>query len=250
MVKLIVLGSSCLVSTEKRRTTHMAVIGARNGLLIDCGVSPRGRLEAFGIGRDRIGDIFITHFHPDHAAGLPVFLMELSLRGRRAPIRIHAGAGTIRRIRTALRMFGWRKMPGRYPIRYHAVKRRRGETVLANREFRVTAAPVRHVVPALAVRVEVLPSRGSFVYSADTEPCPALTALARESDLLIHEATGKGSGHSSASQAAATARDARAGRLLLIHTDPYADPKALLAAVRRIVPGRAGVAADGMVIRW
>jgi ribonuclease Z len=250
MVRLIVLGSSCLVATEKRRPTHLAVLGNRHGLLIDCGVSPRGRLEAFGIGRDRIGDVFITHFHPDHAAGLPSFLMELSLRGRRAPIRVHAGAETIRRIRRSMQMYGWRKMPGRFPIRFHSVKRGRREPVLKNREFRVFSAPVDHVVPTLGVRVEVLPRRGSFVYSSDTEPCAGLAALARDTDLLIHEATGRGAGHSSAAQAAAVARDARAGGLLLIHTDPYADPKALLAAARKIFPGKVGLAADGMEILW
>ena len=250
MVKLIVLGSSCLVATEQRRPTHLACLGVEHGLLIDCGVSPCGRLEDHGAGRDRIDDVFITHFHPDHAAGLPLFLMELCLRGRRTPVRIHSSAETIRRIRKVMQMFGWRKMPGQFPIRYHTVKRGKCKTVLENREFRVLSTPVRHVIPTLGVRVEMIPAQASFVYSADTEPSADLAALARDTDLLIHEATGKGAGHSSASQAAAVARDARAGRLLLIHTDPYADGKALLAEAKRIFPGKVDLAADGMEIGW
>jgi ribonuclease Z len=249
MVRLVVLGSSALVATERRRPTHLAVLGVRNGLLIDCGVSPRGRLEALGWGRDRIGDVFITHFHPDHAAGLPLFLMELWLRGRTAPVRIHSGAESLRRIRTVMRLFGWRRMPGQFPIVYRTVRRSRRAPVLNNAEFRAFAAPVRHVIPTQAIRVEKT-AGGSFVYSADTEPCAALVELARGVDLLIHEATGAGVGHSSAAQAAAAARDARAGRLLLIHTDPYADRGALLAEARRVFRGPVAIASDGRTLDW
>jgi ribonuclease Z len=250
MVRLIVLGSSSLVATETRRPTHLACLGDKNGLLIDCGVSPRGRLEALGVGRDRIGDVFITHFHPDHAAGLPLFLMELCLRRRKKPIRIHAGAETILRIRRTLQMSGWRTMPGLFPVEFRSVKRKKGEPVFENSDFRVTSTPVRHVVPTLGVRVDFPGTGKGFVYSADTEPSAGLAALARDTDLLIHEATGAGAGHSSAAQAASVARQARAARLLLVHTDPYADREAILAQARAMFPGRVRIASDKMEINW
>lgn len=250
MVKLVVLGSSCLVSTEKRRPTHLACLGSEHGLLIDCGVSPRGRLEDLGVDPGRIGDIFITHYHPDHAAGLPLFLMELCLRGRRAPVRIHGGAATVRRIRKAMLMYEWRKLPDPYPVSYWTVRRGKNAAVLENSEFTVRSTPVRHVVPTLAVRVDIRKAGKSFVYSADTEPCDDLAELARDADLLIHEATGEGPGHSSAAQAGAVAEDARAGRLLLIHTDPYADADELIAQAGAVFSGEVAVAADNMEIRW
>jgi ribonuclease Z len=250
MVTIVVLGSSSLVATETRRPTHLACLGEDHGLLIDCGVSPRGRLERLGFNPDRIGDVFITHFHPDHAAGLTLFLMELCLRGRRAPMRLHGGGATVRRIRKAMLMYGWRKLPDSYPVSYRPVKRGKNAAVLENSEFTVHSTPVRHVVPALAVRVDVRPAGKSFVYSADTEPCAELAELARDTDLLIHEATGEGPGHSSAAQAGAVARDARAGRLLLIHTDPYADADELAAQAGAVFPGEVAVAADNMEIRW
>ena len=245
-MRLIVLGSSCLLATETRRPTHLACLGEEHGLLIDCGVSPRGRLEALGADAGRIGDVFITHFHPDHAAGLTLFLMELCLRGRSKPMRVHSGAESIRRIRKSMQMSGWRKMPGQFPVSYHTVKRGKRTPVLANDEFRAFATPVRHVVPALGLRVEILPSGKSFVYSADTEPSANLAALARDADLLIHEATGAGAGHSSAAQAASAAREAGVRRLLLIHTNPYSDVDALLAEARAVFHGEVALAADKM----
>jgi ribonuclease Z len=250
MVKLIVLGSSCLVATETQRPTHLACLGIEHGLLIDCGVSPNGRLEALGVDRDRIEDIFITHFHPDHASGLTLFLMELCLRGRSAPLRVYSGAETIRRIRKVMQMYGWKKMPGQFPVSYRSVKRGKCTPVLENSEFRVLSTPVKHVVPTLGVRVEILAAGKSFVYSADTEPSANLAALARGADLLIHEATGAGVGHSSAAQAASIAKDARAGKLLLIHTNPYADREALLTEARAIFPGEVILASDKMEIEW
>ncbi len=248
MVRLIVLGSSCLLATESRRPTHLACLGEQHGLLIDCGVSPRGRLEALGADANRIGDVFITHFHPDHAAGLTLFLMELCLRGRSEPMRVHSGAESILRIRKSMQMSGWRKMPGQFPVSYRTVKRIKRAQVLANEEFRAFSTPVRHVVPALGLRVEMLPSGKSFVYSSDTEPSASLAALARGADLLIHEATGAGTGHSSAAQAAAVAREAGVRRLLLIHTNPYADFDALRAEARAVFHGEVALAEDKMEI--
>jgi ribonuclease Z len=250
MVKLVVLGASCLLATEARRPTHLACLGDEHGLLIDCGVSPRGRLEALGVNPGRIGDVFITHFHPDHAAGLALFLMELCLRGRSEPMRVHSCAESIRRIRKSMQMYGWKKMPGQFPVSYRTVKRGKRAPVMENAEFRAFSTPVRHVVPTLGLRVDVLPNGKSFVYSADTGPSANLVALARDADLLIHEATGAGTGHSSAAQAAAAARAAGVRRLLLIHTNPYSDFDALLAEARAVFDGEVMLAEDKMEIDW
>ena len=250
MVKLLILGSSCLISTESRRPTQLACLGQEHGLLIDCGVSPRGRLEDLGVGRDAIDDIFITHFHPDHAAGLPLFLMELCLRERRKPMRIHAGKGVLALIRKMMDMYRWRKLPGQFPVAYRPVRYQKKADVLSHEEFRVYSTPVCHVVPTMGVRVEIGGEGKSFVYSADTEPSPNLVALARGAGLLIHESTGRGVGHSSAAQAASVARKANVGSLLLIHTDPYADRRTLIAEARAVFPGEVQIAEDRMQMEW
>jgi ribonuclease Z len=69
--------------------------------------------------------------------------------------------------------------------------------------------------------------------------------MARGADLLIHEATGKGPGHSSSTDAARVAADAGVSRLALVHLPParYFDTEAL-AEARRIFPNLA-VGADG-----
>ncbi len=248
MVRLLILGSSCLLSTEDRRSAHLAFLGPRHGLLVDCGVSPRGRLELLGVGRDAIDDIVITHFHPDHVAGLPQYLMELWLQGRKKPVTVHAGRVCLIRIRKMLAMYEWHRGPDVFPVEFHPVRLAPGAAVLENVDFRVTASPVRHLVPTTAVRVDCLAGGIGVAVSSDSEPSPELVRLACGAEILLHEATGEGVGHSSAAQAAEIAKKAGVRKLVLIHFNPEADPARLLAAARAVFNGTVEIAADKMEI--
>ncbi len=85
----------------------------------------------------------------------------------------------------------------------------------------------------------------SFVYVTDTAPCDGGFELAREADLVIHEATytkddadrlPKGR-HSTATDAATIARDAGARRLFLTHFSPrYQSAISLVEEARAIFP--------------
>jgi ribonuclease Z len=79
------------------------------------------------------------------------------------------------------------------------------------------------------------------VYSGDTRPSTEITRLAQGADLLIHEATYDDSlaekaaetGHSTPSQAAEIAREAKVRRLILTHiSSRYPDPQLLLSQAR------------------
>lgn len=85
----------------------------------------------------------------------------------------------------------------------------------------------------------------SVAYCLDTRPCAMSLELARNVDLLIHEATyteefaaeAREYGHSTAAQAARTARDAGAKRLLITHfSSRFPDPTPLLDEARAIFP--------------
>jgi len=94
----------------------------------------------------------------------------------------------------------------------------------------------------------------SLVFSSDTRPNPALTALATGADLLVHDSTfteehrdrAAETGHSTAAQAAATARDAGVGALRLWHfSQRYRDPDTHIAEARRLFPATEG-SEDGL----
>jgi len=85
----------------------------------------------------------------------------------------------------------------------------------------------------------------SIAYCLDTRPCPQSVELARDADWLIHEATytnmlaeeAHAYGHSTASDAARTARDAGARNLLITHfSSRYPDARPLLEEAQTIFP--------------
>ncbi|WLI77834.1 ribonuclease Z [Kosakonia sp. H02] len=93
----------------------------------------------------------------------------------------------------------------------------------------------------------------------DTSPCPASLELARNVDLMVHEATletameekANSRGHSSARQAAQLAVDAGAGRLVITHISSRYDERgslALLAECRALF-SQTALATDFDVVR-
>ncbi len=99
------------------------------------------------------------------------------------------------------------------------------------------------------------PRRGrSAVFSSDTRPCADLTELARGAGLLVHDSTfteahrdrATETGHSTAAQAAVTAREAGVAALSLWHfSQRYRGPETHLAEARALfTPTEA--AGDGM----
>ena len=95
-----------------------------------------------------------------------------------------------------------------------------------------------------------------IVYTGDTRPVEKLVELAENADLLIHEATfgtelaerTHEDGHSTSSQAAETAKKARAKRLVLTHISArYKKTDLLLEQAKKIFP-KVDVAEDFMKI--
>lgn len=251
MAKIIILGSSNAIPTEKHENTHMAVVGSQNTLLIDCVSNPILRIPQAGIDFDSLTDLVLTHFHPDHVSGVPLLLMNMWLLGRRRPLNIYGLHHTLDRIEDLMGFYDWSSWPNFFPIAFYRLPQVEMTPVLANSEFRVFASPVRHLIPTIGLKVEFTNTGKSAAYSCDTEPCPQVKRLASGVDVLIHEASGASPGHSSASQAAAIAREAKAGALYLIHYPTRdADPALLVEEAKAAFSGSVALAQDFMELEF
>ena len=220
MARIVVLGTAAAVPNETHATTYLAVEGERGFFLVDCGDSPRVRIQRAGLVPERLRGLIITHFHPDHVCGVPILLMNIWLLGRTAPLPVYGLQDAVERFQAMMDLFRWQEWPGLFPVSRHAVAEEVGALVLENEEFRVTGAPVEHLVPTLGLRIENKRSGKVVAYSSDTSPCDAVVTLARGAAILIHEAAKNTLGHSSAAQAGEIARRAGVGRLVLIHYRP------------------------------
>ena len=213
MAKLLLLGTANAIPDAEHENPHMAILGQDGVVLIDCVSSPKIRLARAGIALDDIGDLIVTHFHPDHVSGVPLLLMNMWLMGRRRPLRIYGLHPCVERLEDMMGFYHWERWPRFFPVAFHRLPEQEGIIVLEKEEYRILASPVRHLVPTIGLRIESLNSHKTVAYSCDTEPCQQVIRLAAGADILIHEATGASPGHSSASQAGGIARQAEVGAL-------------------------------------
>jgi ribonuclease Z len=238
MARIIILGSAAAVSDETHDNTHFLLIGRHGPILVDCGTNPLGKMHKLGIPDEALQDIILTHFHPDHVSGLPNMLMHMWLLGRRAPLRLYGLHHCINRTENMMTDFAWDTWPDFFPVSFYRVMERNNAPVMENEDFRITAWPTKHFIPTVGLRIENKETGRVLAYTCDTEPIPGLLELGHNADMLIHEAAGKGFGHSSARQAGETATHCEARSLYLIHYQVWnTDPRPLVDEARETYDG-------------
>lgn len=248
MAKVIILGSSNAIPDEKHENTHLAVVGDDHTLLIDCVSNPVLRLPKAGIEFNSLTDMVLTHFHPDHVSGVPLLLMNMWLMGRKKPLNIYGLHHTLHRVENLMSFYDWESWPNFFPVAFHRLPEEEMTLVMENEEMRVFASPVRHLIPTIGLRIELLKTGKTVAYSCDTEPCPQVVRLAEGADVLIHEATGLSVGHSSAGQAGGIAREAEVGSLYLIHYQGDGPTEAMVEQAQAAYGGEVRLAEDFMEI--
>lgn len=249
MGDVTILGAGFAIPEEDHENTHLFFLQGEHGVLVDCASNPIIHLRKSGISFDSVTDLILTHFHPDHVSGVPLFLMGLWLLGRRKSLHVYGLDYTIDRVEALMGLFDWKKWPNFFPVFFHRIPEMEHSLVIGSDDLRVTASPVKHLIPTIGIRVEFTIDNRSFAYSCDTEPCREMVALAQGVDLLIHESTGLSLGHSSPSQAAHIAVQAGAARLMLIH---YSKSKrdTILAEAQTVFPGRVSLAHDFLNVKF
>jgi ribonuclease Z len=220
VAKVITLGTAAAVPSETNANTYLAFEGELGFFLVDCGDNPILRIQHAGLALERFRGLILTHFHPDHVATVPILLMDTWLLKRTDPLPIYGLQDVVDRYNVLMDLFRRDEWPGFFDTPCHVIPEKVGAFVLEDDDFRITAAPVQHVVPNMGLRVENKRGDGVVAYSSDTSPCDAVVELARDADILIHEAAEPTPGHSGAAQAGEIARRAGARRLVLVHYRP------------------------------
>ena len=162
-------------------------------VVIDCPDGVASRLVQAGIGLETLSEIYLTHHHSDHVAGLGALLSlawgsglqtRVNVYGPEPMARVLAAQLEANAVDMAVRIREEGRPPLTPLIRPHEVHR---GTILETPRLRVRCATVEHYsVPTRAYRFD-MPDR-SIVFSGDTRPSEALIALARGADVLVHEA--------------------------------------------------------------
>jgi ribonuclease BN (tRNA processing enzyme) len=171
-----------------RQNTCFHVTGASSNLLIDCGASSLPALKQSGIVRNDVDLILITHFHGDHFAGLPFFLLDAQFSRRTRPLIIAGPEGIETRLTQVMEALfeNSSKTPQKFELSVLPLEPQDTRSLAG---VTVTPYPVVHGNsggPFLGYRIE---AEGRVIaYTADTEWTETLVPLGREADLLIAEA--------------------------------------------------------------
>jgi ribonuclease Z len=215
MAQIIILGTANAVPNKHHASTHLIVDAGEQMILVDCAGNPVVRLDQAGVDPLSITDLILTHFHPDHVSGVPLLLMDLWLMGRIKPLNVFGLDDVIDRTNKVMEIFNWQDWDGFYPVNFIRLPSGENMSLIETDDVKVLASKGCHMIPSIGLRMQ-FPS-GSLCYSSDTEPCEAIERLADDVDVLIHESTGEGVGHSSPKQAGEVAQRAGVRKLVLIH---------------------------------
>jgi ribonuclease Z len=246
MAKITFLGTAKAVPDKDHENSHLIIQGGERVILVDCAGNPVVRLDQAGIDPLSITDLVITHFHPDHVSGLPLLLMDMWLMGRKESLNIFGLKDVIERVVKMMELYDWEDWIGFYPVDFHYLPDNEHMSLIDTEGIKVWASLLCHMVPSIGMRMQF--QEGVICYSSDTAPCEALIRLAEDVNILIHESTGEGSGHSSPEQAGEIAQRVGAAMLVLIHYPPKIDPDEWVRKAKKYFQGEVIVAKDLMTI--
>jgi ribonuclease BN (tRNA processing enzyme) len=207
-------------------------------VLLDCGNGVFAKLRE-RIDYTAVDAVVLTHVHADHFIDLIPFSYALLLTPRQQPVPVAGHPGTDNPARPRLIV-----PPGAVPT-FRQVVGAWGDEQLIEQAFVVeeydaasaievgpltfTFAEVPHFILTHAVNVTTAEGSGRFTFGADCRPCEELVEAARDTDLLLVEATLPRPertgirGHLTPGEAGDHGKRAGAKRLVLTHISDELD---------------------------
>lgn len=151
LIEVTFLGTTAAIPTRDRN--HAAVYlryQSENeyACLFDCGEGTQRQIFSSGLNFMRINDIFITHWHADHFAGLLGLVETMNLEDRKKPLTIYAPEAE--KFVPMLMDIGYSTKDFEIIARNVEFEGHEIEHLVENPEFFVAAIPMRHGVPAVA----------------------------------------------------------------------------------------------------
>ena len=219
MLEVTFVGTGDAFCSGGRRNSGILLRDAGALLLLDCGPTTLQGLHGVGVDPLEIDAVAISHFHGDHAAGLPFLLLAYRFgRPRTRPLEILGPPG-IEAFCTELssRLHYASAAPPAYTLRYRTFEPGRALEIPG---FRVAPFPAVHAPETRPHMLRVEGPDRSVFFTGDTGWHEALPERVGGVDLLISECTQleeRDPHHLSYARLARERRRFTCGRMLLTH---------------------------------
>jgi ribonuclease Z len=210
-LRVALCGTTGPLPDFRRAKSCHAVIAGGKFYLVDIGPESTEVLTAWRLPMDRLGGVFLTHFHSDHMGELGEFNMQSWAQGRAKPMSVYGPPGVERVVAGFSEAY---TLDRDYRVAHHGADllspehwpmvavpvglegpplptRDRRAVMLKDGDLTVTAIEVNHspIEPAYAYRFDY--KGRSVVVSGDTSKHLGLAEGAKGADVLIHEAQAK-----------------------------------------------------------
>ena len=242
--------------------------------MVDCGEGTQQQVRKSRLNFTKIYAVFISHLHGDHVLGLVGMISTFGLNGRTAPLHIYAPGEYEELLKLELKTFCGGLD---FEVVFHAVDTTKQQIIYEDRSlirrdmidfYNIPISQINNIKAGLdwtspegeVIKNELLTSDPdpvrSYAYCSDTRYFPELAQKIKDVTLLYHESTYTEEYkekavkylHSTAKEAAITARDANAKKLMLGHySQRYDSDEPLLKEAKQVFKNTI-LANEGLVV--
>ncbi len=187
MAEVLFIGTGDAFGSGGRRNSAILLRNRGRTLLLDCGPSTLLGLKELGVDPLEIDAVAISHFHGDHAAGVPFLLLDhLYERPREQPLHVLGPPGIEARIELVARSFEYPSNDWPFDVSYSEFD---CDSELVTGEFKLKPFPALHQVETCPHMLRVETNDHAIFFSGDTGWHEELPETVGEVDLFICEAT-------------------------------------------------------------
>jgi ribonuclease Z len=142
-LRIVFLGTSAAVPTDKRGLSSVAVARGNELILFDAGEGMQRNFVRSSLRMNNKMKVFITHMHADHSLGILGLLQTLSLNGRTLPVDIYGEPRLTELIKFSTKLIGFRLS---FDVHLHSIETE--GMVVREKDYEVTCCEADHRITA------------------------------------------------------------------------------------------------------